>query len=146
MDASAPPFGIGQECRRAARGAVAGSGLCAQDLFWIALAGSVAAFVLLVLKPDRERLREAEAEARLLATEVAALEERLAHLRGWERSLAAGDREAWVALARGRLGWLGPGERRLDPGGLASRAGGRDGSQAAQREKAQVSTSPAGGR
>jgi len=87
-----------------------GAGFAAQDFFWIALAGSIAAFVLLVFRPNRDRIRAAEAECRLLRAEIEALEPNVARLRGWERSLAAGDPDAWAAVARSR-GWVGSGEK-----------------------------------
>jgi hypothetical protein len=103
------------------------AGLAAQDFFWIVLAGSIAAFVLLVFKPNRQRLQETEAERLLLRAEISQFEERVSHLRSWERSLSAGDREAWSSLARGRLGWLAPGETLLagsgDDGGRPIRDG-----------------------
>jgi hypothetical protein len=86
-----------------------GAGFGAQDLFWIALAGSIAAFVLLVFRPNRDRIRAAEAECRLLRSEIESLEPNVTRLRGWERSLAADDVEAWSAVAR-RAGWVRPGE------------------------------------
>jgi len=91
------------------------TGFVAQDFFWIALAGSIAAFVLLVFRPNRDRIRAAEAECRLLRREIAALEPSVARLRGWERALAAGDPEAWAAVARSRGGWVGPGEKMMRP-------------------------------
>jgi len=98
------------------------SGLVAQDFFWIALAGSVAAFVLLVFRPNRDRIRAAEAECRLLREEIAALEPKVERLRGWERSLAAGDPEAWAAVARSRAGWVKPGEKVMPrPVGVVAR-------------------------
>jgi hypothetical protein len=66
-----------------------------------------------VFKPNRARLREAEAEKALLSSEIAQLEGRAANLRAWERSLSAGDADAWSSLARERLGWLAPGEQLL---------------------------------
>ncbi len=87
------------------------TGFGAQDFFWIALAGSIAAFVLLVFRPNRDRIRAAESECRLLRSEIAALEPNVTRLRGWERSLAADDPEAWAAVARSRAGWVRPGER-----------------------------------
>jgi hypothetical protein len=86
------------------------AGFAGQDIFWIALAGSIAAFMLLVFKPNRQRLSEIEAEQLLLSTEIVQLEARATRLRAWDRSLSAGDREAWSSLARERLGWLAPGE------------------------------------
>lgn len=88
-----------------------GAGFAAQDFFWIALAGSIAGFVLLVFRPNRDRIRAAEAECRLLRQEIASIESNVAQFRGWERSLAAGDPEAWGAVARSRAGWVGPGEK-----------------------------------
>ena len=67
------------------------TGFGAQDFFWIALAGSIAAFVLLVFRPNRDRIRAAESECRLLRSEIAALEPNVARLRGWERALAGED-------------------------------------------------------
>ncbi len=87
-----------------------GAGFGAQDFFWIALAGSIAAFVLLVFRPNRDRIRAAESECRLLRSEIESLEPNVARLRGWERSLAADDPEAWAAVARSRAGWVKPGE------------------------------------
>jgi cell division protein FtsB len=92
-----------------------GTGFAAQDFFWIALAGSIAGFVLLVFRPNRDRIRAAEAECRLLRQEITALESKVTRLRSWERSLAAGDAEAWGAVARSRAGWVGPGERVMRP-------------------------------
>jgi cell division protein FtsB len=100
-----------------------GTGFAAQDFFWIALAGSVAGFVLLVFRPNRDRIRGAEAECRLLRQEITALESNVARLRSWERSLAAGDPEAWGLLARSRAGWVGPGERVMRPPHAERRAG-----------------------
>ena len=74
---------------------------------------SIATFVLLVFKPNRQRLRETESERMLLRAEISQHEERVSHLRAWERSLSSGDREAWSSLARERLGWLAPGETLL---------------------------------
>ena len=85
-----------------------------QDMFWVLFAGSVAGFVLLVFQPNRERVREARAECRLLEQEIAALSGRAAHLRRWAAALSAGDADAWAAVARERLGWLAPGERVLE--------------------------------
>ena len=93
------------------------AGFAGQDFFWIFLAGSIAAFVLLVFKPNRQRLRETEAERALLRSEIVQLNERVSHLRAWEQSLSSGDREAWSSLARERLGWLAPGETLLADGG-----------------------------
>jgi cell division protein FtsB len=87
-----------------------------RDVFWIALAAAVAGFVLLEFRPNRDRIREARAERRLLEREIASLEGRIARLRLWERRLAEGDREAWAAVAREKLGWLAPGERLLRAG------------------------------
>ncbi len=86
-----------------------------QDLFWMALAASIAGFVLLVFGPNRDRRAEAEAEARLLGAEIASFESRVARLRRWQRSLATRDRDAWASVARSRLGWLSPGERIIRP-------------------------------
>ena len=107
-----PPFEI-RRPSAPATGADAASGLAGQDLFWMALAASIAGFVLLVFRPNRDRLGEAEAEARLLRAEIASLESRVAHLRRWQRSLATGDRDAWASVARERLGWLEPGEEMI---------------------------------
>jgi len=100
------------------------TGLGGQDFFWIALAGSIAAFVLLVFKPNRQRLREAEMEQALLRAEISQLEARVTNLRAWEHSLTSGDRDAWSSLARERLGWLAPGETLIahsrPPGGARS--------------------------
>ena len=92
------------------------AGFAGQDFFWIFLAGSIAAFVLLVFKPNRQRLRETESERALLRSEIVQLNERVTNLRSWEQSLSSGDREAWSSLARERLGWLAPGERLLADG------------------------------
>ncbi len=96
-------------------GARAASGPAGQDLFWMALAASIAGFVLLVFRPNRDRLAEAEAEARLLAAEIVSFESRVARLRRWQRSLATRDRDAWASVARSRLGWLSPGEKMIRP-------------------------------
>ena len=93
----------------------AAAGLCGQDLFWIVLAGAIAAAVLLVFRPNRLALRQAEAECRLLRQEIAGFQARVEHLRGWERALASGDPSAWAAIARERLGWLAPGEEVSGP-------------------------------
>ncbi len=87
-----------------------GTGFAAQDFFWIALAGSIAGFVLLVFRPNRDRIRAAESECRLLRQEITALESDVAQLRSWERALGSGDAEAWGAVARSRAGWVAPGE------------------------------------
>ncbi len=92
-----------------------GVGFGAQDFFWIALAGSIAGFVLLVFRPNRDRIRAAEAECRLLRLEIESLESNVARLRSWERSLAAGDPEAWGAVARSRAGWVARGEKVMRP-------------------------------
>ena len=112
--ATSPPFEIRQPSAPP-KGAAAASGLAGQDLFWIALAGSIAGFVLLVFRPNRERTREVEAECRLVRSEIAALEARVARLRRWERSLASGDRDAWASVARERLGWVERGEQIIRP-------------------------------
>jgi hypothetical protein len=82
-------------------------------MFWLLFAGSIWGFVLLVFQPNRERIREAKAECRLLEQEIADLADRAAHLRRWAEALAAGDREAWASVAREKVGWLAPGERVL---------------------------------
>jgi hypothetical protein len=89
------------------------TGFAGQDFFWIALAGSLAAFVLLVFKPNRARLRETEIEKTLLNAEISQLDRQASRLRAWERSLSSGDADAWSHLARERLGWLKPGEQLL---------------------------------
>ena len=96
--------------RRPARARTSAAG---QDMFWFLFAGSIAGFVLLVFQPNRERIREARAECRLLEQEIAELGERAAHLRRWAVARGAGDRDAWASVARERLGWLAPGERVL---------------------------------
>jgi hypothetical protein len=89
------------------------TGAAGHDEFWLLLAGSIAGFVLLVFQPNRERLREARAECRLLGQEIGSLEARAAALRRWVEALGAGEPDAWSAVARERLGWLAPGERVL---------------------------------
>ncbi len=117
-DIPSPPFdvmrpqGATRERRTRPR-----AGLSGQDFFWMAVAGSISACVLLVFEPNRARIREAEAEVRLLRQEIGALDERVAHLRGWERALSRDDPEAWAALAREKLGWLSPGEEVALAGG-----------------------------
>jgi cell division protein FtsB len=111
--ASSPPFEIRQPS--APPKGASTSGLAGQDLFWIALAGSIAGFVLLVFRPNRDRTREVVAECRLVRSEIAALEARVARLRRWERSLASGDRDAWASVARERLGWVERGEEIIRP-------------------------------
>jgi len=112
--ATSPPFEIRQPSAPPT-GAAAASGLAGQDLFWIALAGSIAGFVLLVFRPNRDRTREVVAECRLVRSEITALEARVARLRRWERSLASGDRDAWASVARERLGWVERGEEIIRP-------------------------------
>ena len=96
--------------RRPARPRTSAAG---QDMFWLLFAGSIAGFVLLVFQPNRERIREARAECRLLEQEIAEFGARAAHMRRWAEALGAGDREAWASVARERLSWLAPGERVL---------------------------------
>lgn len=118
MDMRLPPFGLpgaGSGLPERRLRDRRGRGIAGQDLFWIALAGSIAGFVLLVFRPNRDRIRAAEAECRLLRSEIESLEAGVARLRSWERSLAAGDREAWGAVARERLGWVRPGEKVVRP-------------------------------
>jgi cell division protein FtsB len=104
-----PVAGSDQAARAGRKGR--GTGFAAQDFFWIVLAGSIAGFVLLVFRPNRDRIRAAEAECRLLRQEITALESDVAQLRSWERALGSGDAEAWGAVARSRAGWVAPGER-----------------------------------
>jgi hypothetical protein len=81
-----------------------------QDLFWILLTVSLAGFVLLSFRPNRERIREARAECRLMRQEIAELSERSAHLRRWAAALVADDPQAWASVARERYGWRAPDE------------------------------------
>lgn len=81
-----------------------------QDIFWMLLVGAVAGFLLLVFKPNRDAIREAQAECDLLRAEIKALTLRVKDLQRWERSLITGDRDAWSLIARERLGLLAPGE------------------------------------
>lgn len=86
-----------------------------QEIFWVLLVVSVAAFVLLGFRPNRERLREMRMESALLGQEIGAMEARLEHLRGWARALASDDRDAWACVVREKLGWLAPGEKIRPP-------------------------------
>ena len=121
---TSPPFEIRQPSAPP-KGAAATSGLAGQDLFWIALAGSIAGFVLLVFRPNRDRTRDVVAECRLVRSEITALEARVARLRRWERSLASGDRDAWASVARERLGWVERGEQIIRPSAPAGESGAR---------------------
>ncbi len=103
------------EPRAPSTGARAAWGPAGQDLFWMALAASIAGFVLLVFRPNRDRLAEAEAEARLLGAEIVSFESRVARsFRSNRASRASGagrDRSPQETATRGRRsrarGWGG---------------------------------------
>jgi hypothetical protein len=85
--------------------------LGAHDLvYWFAFVGVAAAWFLCLFAPQQERLSLLEDRRKVLTSHLEAEQREQARLRRSIRDLSRGDPQAWERAARGRLGWVEPGE------------------------------------
>lgn len=85
--------------------------LGAHDLaYWLIFLAVLAGWFLFVFAPQRERLSALDERCTVLMSHVQAEQRELARLQRSIHALQGGDPRAWEGAARGRLGWVEPGE------------------------------------
>jgi len=100
--------------------------------YWAIFLAVLAAWILFVFAPQTERLGMLEERSSVLKTHLRAEKRELARLQRSIKNLQQGDPQAWERAARGRLGWLEPGEITDLSHGLPPRQAG-NGSDAARK-------------
>ncbi|MCY3017710.1 MAG: hypothetical protein NTW87_01585, partial [Planctomycetota bacterium] len=85
--------------------------LGAHDIaYWLVFVAVIAGWFLFLYAPERERLSMLEGRHQTLTGHLAAERRELARLQRSIKDLTRGDPQAWERAARGRLGWVEPGE------------------------------------
>jgi hypothetical protein len=79
-------------------------------LYWILFVGILSGWFLFLFAPQHERLSMLEGRRQVLGTHMALEKRELKRLQRSIDDLARGDPHAWERAARGRLGWVEPGE------------------------------------
>jgi len=78
--------------------------------YWVIFLAVLAAWFLFVFAPQTERLGMLEERCQVLKTHLRAEKRELLRLQRSIKDLQHGDPQAWERAARGRLGWVEPGE------------------------------------
>ncbi|HYG76132.1 MAG TPA: hypothetical protein VEK08_14090 [Planctomycetota bacterium] len=78
--------------------------------YWLAFVTAVSIWFLFFFAPQRERLSMLDGRLQVLKAHCSAEKRELARLERSIDELARGDPHAWERAARGRLGWVEPGE------------------------------------
>lgn len=79
-------------------------------LYWILFVGLLSVWFLFLFAPQHERLSMLEGRRQVLGTHMGLEKRELKRLQRSIDDLARGDPQAWERAARGRLGWVEPGE------------------------------------
>jgi len=79
-------------------------------LYWILFVGFLSGWFLFLFAPQHERLMMLEGRREVLGTHLTLEKRELKRLQRSIDDLARGDPHAWERAARGRLGWVEPGE------------------------------------
>ncbi|MGD0092532.1 MAG: hypothetical protein ABSE73_21665 [Planctomycetota bacterium] len=92
--------------------------------YWVIFLAVMAAWFLFVFAPQAERLGMLAERTKVLKTHLEAEKRELARLQRSLKQLQQNDPQAWERAARGRLGWVEPGEITDLSHGLSSRQAG----------------------